>query len=142
MNDSFQFLTSEDRHLFESKAERRIYAADESILAEGSTEQAIFLIRRGTVRVERDHLGSGVPFARLEAGEVFGEMSFLENTGASASVVADERVEVDVIDGPHVQALLVSVPGLATRFYQSLAVALSARLRQTSYLACPPMCWG
>lgn len=140
--NSFQFLTDDDRRLFENRAERRTYDPDEPILEEGSTLQAIFVVRRGAVRVERDHLGSGVPFARLEEGEVFGEMSFLENAGASASVVADDRVEVDVIDGAHVQALLVSVPGLATRFYQSLAVALSARLRQTSYLACPPMCWG
>jgi hypothetical protein len=59
-------------------------------------------------------------------------MSFLENTGASASVIADEAVEVSVIDEIRVRSLLESVPGFAIRFYKTLAVNLAHRLREAS----------
>src|SRR5262249_55308529 len=76
-----RFLTKDDFRLLHECAERRRYAPDEVILEEASRQRAIFVIRSGTVRVERDHLGRGVPFAILDDGEMFGEMSFLEENG-------------------------------------------------------------
>jgi len=46
--------------------------------------------------------------------------------------VADEPAEMEVIAGDHVEALLVSVPGFATRFYMSVAATLVRRLRATA----------
>jgi len=90
-------------------------------VAEGFRREAIFVLQKGFVRVERAHLGRGIAIARRGPGDIFGEMSFLEGGGASASVVADEDVEVAIIEGARLNSLLVSVPGLATGFYQSLA---------------------
>ncbi|MFH0822240.1 MAG: cyclic nucleotide-binding domain-containing protein [Pseudomonadota bacterium] len=129
-----QFLTAEDLRLFVEKAVGHHFASDELILEEGSRRQAIFMVRKGMVRIERSHLGQGVAYAHLGPGEVFGEMSFLENTGASASVYADDEVDVDVVEGAQANALMMSVPGFATRFYQSLAITLAHRLRKTSML--------
>ena len=72
--------------------------------------------------------------AYLEEGELFGEMSFLENEGASYEVVADVPSQIDVIDREHVYKLLADVPGFAGRFFQSLAALLSRRLRRTNAL--------
>jgi len=132
LEGTFRFLTEEDEPLLLEKAERVSYQKGDVLLPEGSHRQAIFLLRRGEVRIERGYLGRGIEFARLGAGEVFGEMSFLEMTGASASVVANEEVDVDVIEGQQMAALLASVPGFATRFYLSVAVGLSQRLREAS----------
>jgi CRP-like cAMP-binding protein len=132
MQLTLRFLTSDDQRLLEDRAERLTYRADEVIIAEGSRQAALYLVRRGRVRVERPDLGGTLQLTTLGAGEVFGEMAFVEDRVASASVVADGEVEVDVIDGSFVQALLYSVPGFAARFFQSLAVTLSARLRGTS----------
>lgn len=134
MDNAFRFLTGDDeRHLAE-KAVSSKYDAGAVILEEGSRRKAIFRIRSGKVRVERAHLGRGIGFARLGAGEMFGEMSFLESVGASASIIAEEPTEIDVIDGALIGALLESVPGFAARFYHSLAALLSQRLRETSSL--------
>src|SRR5262249_9450853 len=87
----------------------------------------------GYVRVERkDGREQGVAVARLGPGQVFGEMSFLEEAGASASVIADDVVEVDVVEGGHVQSLLTSDPGFSARFYHSLAGSMAHRLRRTT----------
>ena len=139
MNRSFSLLTGDDQRLMLEKADHLVYQPGDTILTEGESRQALFIVERGFVRVEREHMGYRVPFARLGEGEVFGEMSFLESLGASASVAADGPVEVLLVEGIALNALLASVPGFATRFYQSLAVALSARLRSTSFTVCPPM---
>ena len=68
------------------------------------------------------------------SGAVFGEMSFLQGKEASASVIAVDQVEVRMMHFVHVNGLLNSVPGLATRFYQTLAMTLAQRLQKASEL--------
>jgi extracellular factor (EF) 3-hydroxypalmitic acid methyl ester biosynthesis protein len=136
--EMLQFLTAEDRRLLLEQARHLLFARGEVILAEGSRTQAIFLVLRGFVRVERSHLGQGIAIARRGPG-VFGDISFVDGGAVSASVIADvDDVEVAVIDGALINSLLMSVPGLATRFYQSLAMTLSERLRDLT-ASLPPL---
>ncbi|MBT3536571.1 MAG: cyclic nucleotide-binding domain-containing protein [Rhodospirillaceae bacterium] len=132
MDTVFEFLTADDRALFMEKGEIQQFKKDDVILEEGDRRRRLFVILSGSCRVERGHLGKGIVIASLGMNEFFGDMSFLEGNGASAFVIADEAVEVLIISSDTINALLFSVPGLATRFYQSLAVNLSARLRETS----------
>ena len=135
---ALRFITDEDHRLLLERAQHMSFGRGEVIIAEGSRRQAIYLLQQGFVRVERAHLGQGIAVARRGPGEVFGEMAFVEGDSASASVIADEDVQVAVIDGADIQALLASVPGLATRFYQSLALTLSQRLRELT-VSLPPL---
>lgn len=138
MEGFLQYLSGDDERLLLEKASEASVAAHEVLLEEGSRRQALFLLRAGTVRVERAHLGQDVAIARLGPGAIFGEMSFLESGPASASVVAETPVRVAVVDGRNVQSLIGSLPGFGTRFYQSLAVMLSGRLRDAAALL-PPL---
>lgn len=139
MQNTLRFLTGDDHRLLLEQAESRVYDRNEVILEEGTQHAALFIVRQGSARIERAHFGRGVAFGRLGAGDIFGESTFLDASPAGASVIADdEQVAVDVVDGQLVQSLLVSVPGLAPRFYQSLAVMLAQRLRETSALL-PPL---
>ena len=133
---TFKFLTDDDLKLLDQKAESHRYMKDEIVIEEGSRRQALFLIREGKVRVVHNNSNSGqvVPYAILGPGDVIGEMSFLENTGASASVYASTDVVADIYEGYYINALMNSVPGFAARFYQSLAIALAHRVRETSKL--------
>lgn len=71
--------------------------------------------------------------AALGPDDVCGEIAFLQQGKATAAVIAsDEEVEVDEVEGHELRALLVAFPGLASRFYLSLAVILAQRLRETS----------
>ncbi len=129
---ALEHLTDADWALLRDRARRRTFSRGETILRQDDAHLALFVIHRGFARVERNEQGSGIAISSLGPGEIFGEMSFLEGTGASASVVADDAVEVDMIDGSAVQSLLVSDPGLSARFYRSLALSLSSRLRRAS----------
>lgn len=66
--------------------------------------------------------------ARLWPGEVFGEISFLTNAGASVSAIADEDTQVRVLDRDHVYTSIARSPTFGMPFYQSLAVQLASRL--------------
>jgi extracellular factor (EF) 3-hydroxypalmitic acid methyl ester biosynthesis protein len=139
MDKVFRFLTRQDTELMLEKAERLHYSRNQVILEEGSRKQAIYIIRKGLVRIERSHLGQGIAIAHRREGDLLGEVSFLDENTASASVIAEEDVEVDVIRGQDVYCLLSSVPGFSSRFYQSLSFILSQRLREASSLLPPLM---
>ncbi len=134
MDSKLKYLTSEDYQILWSKAQVVTYKQHEVILKEGRLSQAIYLVRKGTVRVESAAIGRDVAIAFLSSGEVFGEISFLEGLPTSSGVFAQEDVEVGVLNQQDLDALLTATPGLSDRFYQSLAHNLSSRLHQTSSL--------
>ena len=134
MDSKLKFLTTEDYNLLLEKSTVATYGKNEIILQEGRLCDSIYMVRKGLVRVERAASGKGVAIAFLEPGEIFGEMSFLEGIPTTGAVIAEDEVEVNVFKRTELYSLLASVPGLSTRFYQSLAHNLSGRLRQTSSL--------
>jgi CRP-like cAMP-binding protein len=70
--------------------------------------------------------------ALLEAGEFFGEMSFVDGAPTSARVIADSPTRLRVIDEATVNGLVKKDPGFAGRLYRSIAAILAERLRLTS----------
>lgn len=132
MSDVFHFLTSDDLRLLAEKAKRVVYAPGEIVLSEGHAAKGIYVLRSGRVKVEKRFTQLPHTITTLGPGEVFGEVSFVDSQLASASVVAIEASEADVLEKADVFSLLASVPGLSSRFYQSLALKLAERLRATT----------
>lgn len=132
MSDVFQFLTGDDLRLLAERARHISYGAGDVVLREGSPTPGIFVLRSGRVLIEKRPTGQAQHVATLVPGEVFGEVSFIDNHPASATVIALDACEVDILDKTDVHSLLASVPGLSSRFYQSLAVKLAERLRTTT----------
>ena len=80
--------------------------------------------------------------AQLGAGELFGDMGFIEGLPASASIIAQEPTTVEIIDPEHVRHLIKMDPGFYGRFYQSLAKILSRRLREAIVQSVADFSWG
>lgn len=71
--------------------------------------------------------------ASLGVDDICGDMAFLDKGRATASVIAkDEEVEVDEIHAKELREMFEAFPRLASRFYLSLALLLSQRLKDTS----------
>lgn len=107
------------------------------IIQEGSHQQQIFQLVRGHCRIEKAIYSDGdsSPEMRvlgtMNAGEIFGEISFLDKRGASASVLASsDEVELYGIDGDYINMLFLRQPALAGRFYHYLANQLVKRLKE------------
>jgi extracellular factor (EF) 3-hydroxypalmitic acid methyl ester biosynthesis protein len=133
-------ITRADADLISEIAVNVTYRTNDVILSEGEIRQTIFVIESGTVRAQTNSLESVI--AIMEPGQVFGEISLIDNDGASLSIFADEDCAIAVIDGPKLAALLESVPGLSSRFYRSLALVLVKRLRRLTRQVAPSFSWG
>jgi|SRR5579872_6658766 len=121
-----EHLTPNDWILIVDKSKPKTFAAGETMLEPGKLRGMVYLLVKGKARIE----GEGkIHISQIEAGEICGEMSFLENRLASAWVIADETVEAYGIDWGSLHELFELYPHLASRFYRSLAVNLSRRLR-------------
>jgi len=137
-----RYTSDDDDASLLAGAERRAFADGEVILREGERTHSLFILRSGGARVERSHGEFTVEISRLGQGELFGEMGFVEDFAASASVVADGPCEVDAIEEAHVHRLAERDPAFAGRFYRSVAELLSRRLRATSVDALSEFSWG
>ena len=142
MAEFLKFISDEDEQKLLRDAQHRHCADGDVIVREGERVHALFLLRAGEARVERDHETFSLEISRLHPGELFGEMGFVEEFVASASVVADGACEVDVIDAPRVHAMTAADPVFAVHFYRSIAELLSRRLRATSVQALSEFSWG
>jgi CRP-like cAMP-binding protein len=128
-----QYLTANDWILMQAKATRHSFKLGEAIIREGDGSNNLYIIRKGEASVELAGSGSRAILATLGPEDVCGEIAFLESGKATAAVVAkDEKVEADVISAQDLRDLFNTFPGLASRFYQSLATVLAERLRLTS----------
>jgi CRP-like cAMP-binding protein len=121
-----EHLTPNDWVLIVDKAKPKSFKVGEALIEPGKLRGMVYLLVKGSARIE----GEGkVRISQIGAGEVCGEMSFLENRLASAWVIAEEPVETYGIEWGMLHELFDLFPHLASRFYRSLAVNLSRRLR-------------
>jgi CRP/FNR family cyclic AMP-dependent transcriptional regulator len=95
---------------------------------------SLYFITDGRVRIERADNGEISALAEIGVANIFGEMSFLEKSKISASVIAESHVVVLKIPGVGLQALIAEDVEFGQRFYRSVAVTLSRRLRATNNL--------
>jgi CRP-like cAMP-binding protein len=120
------YLTSNDWALMADKACRMTFREGQTLLHQGQKSNGVYILITGAARVE---IHSKPSLPEIGRGQVCGEMSFLEDSVVSASVVAQQDVEAYYLDRPTLESLFELFPHLASRFYRSLAVNLSRRLR-------------
>ena len=95
------------------------------IIEQGVPVDSVFILIDGQLQV---YSGS-VEIARLLAGEIVGEISFVDSRPPSASVKATVDSQVLAIPKVALRAKLQKDLGFASRFYLSIATFLADRLR-------------
>lgn len=123
-----EFVTPNDWILIKAGAQQLKFRRGEVLIEQGSIGGTMFLLGRGHARIE----SNGSMLARIGPGQICGEIAFLDNGGSSASVIAEEEIEADAINWAELHRIFRMFPHVGSRFYQSLAVMLSRRLRETS----------
>lgn len=107
-------------------ARRRTLAPGATLIRQGEATDDLFILLEGRLAVSVEGLGE---VARLGAGEIIGEMSFVDSLPPAATVTADGDALVLAIDKADMRAELRRNDGFAARFYRALAVFLSDRMR-------------
>ena len=104
--------------------------AGKTLIHEGQALEALYIVLDGLLTVSSRAMG-GQEVARLGAGEMVGEMSFIDARPPSATVTAVENSLLLAIPRRQLAAKLEQDVGFAARFYRALATFLSDRLRGT-----------
>jgi cGMP-dependent protein kinase 2 len=91
------------------------------IIEEGDDSYDVFVIRRGSMVVEREIAGKPVFLSYIPAGSFVGEMSLIEGGRRTASVRAAIRSEVIKLDGDLFRRLMRSYPALVQKLRNDMA---------------------
>ncbi len=122
LNDTdVQWLIKYGKKLFISQ--------DQVLIQEDKAIDALYFVLDGAFAIRPSNRAPSIP--QLEAGEVLGEMSFIEAQSPTATVVAAKDSFVLAIPRERLSKKLTSDSAFAARFYKALAVFLSYRLRDT-----------
>lgn len=104
---------------------RRTYAAGETIVKEGATGTALYVVLRGNVRVER----GGASVGDLRSNDFFGELALIEDEPRSASVIAVDEAECLLFPAWEFRALLEEHPQIAVAIMRALIQRLHRQER-------------
>src|SRR5260370_32036692 len=102
-----KYLTANDWALLRTISRRLVFKPREIIIAINSRPNALFILvnRSAVVEVLR-----GTPIAKLAAGDICGEMAFIESNASSADVVPRPDAQADVLDFPHPTSVFTNHP--------------------------------
>jgi len=90
------------------------YPAKTTIIKQGASDEALFVIYKGKVGVVKSHLVFfSKNIASLGAGEFFGEIALLQNASRSASVSTTEVSDIFVLLAKDFSLMLSKSPELA-----------------------------
>ena len=119
---------------FVAAAESKTVPADHVFFAMGNSNSSLFIIRSGSVKVERLGSAADAPLATLKAGETFGEMSFMDGSRTTATVTATELTKILEFSRAAVDRLLAARPDLGVKLWRNFALDLKHRLVKTNEL--------
>jgi CRP/FNR family transcriptional regulator, cyclic AMP receptor protein len=100
-----------------------------TLIEQGKATDWLYFVLDGTFVV---YSGTTPRIAVLKAGEVLGEISFVDSRPPVASVRAEVESKAGAIPRSALTKKLREDVGFAARFYQSVAVFLADRLRTTT----------
>jgi len=97
------------------------------LVRQGEPSPSLFLVLTGEFLVTVGDTGKVV--AKIERGELIGEISFLDSRPPTATVIAGEDASVLAISRTRLRSKLRTDTGFASRFYLALGIMLAHRLR-------------
>lgn len=99
------------------------FGPGERIFTQGDPGESLYIIKRGRVVLSLDERGGRDtrPFAHLEEGDFFGEMSLLTGEARTASAHADSDGEFLVLEHHHLAPLLEDQPDFMRRISLTIA---------------------
>jgi CRP-like cAMP-binding protein len=124
----FGLLTDADIAWIARTGTRRRVDNGEVLIREGLPVESVIILLQGEFVVTAQAVGE---IARLGAGEIVGEMSFVDSAPPSATIVAVSDGLALFLDKRTMTQKLEADAAFGCRFYRALAVFLADRLRST-----------
>lgn len=130
----FGYLSAEERNLLLERMQPVSFAAGERVIREGDPADSVYFILWGSVNVVIDVSRANRTriIGSLRSGSVFGEMSVIDGSPRSASIVTREATECLVLSRQAFEEICARHPVIAQKLMRYFAQLLSTRLRSAS----------
>jgi CRP-like cAMP-binding protein len=122
----FSEMEEEEVRGFLSSCKQKTYIGGQRIFNQGEPASHFYMLVSGEVSIVVRSHESDTEVARLDPGEIFGEMALLENIPRTASAVT---VEESVLFSIPTKMLASRAPLLAYKVLRNITQQLSAKLR-------------
>lgn len=119
-------LSDQDADWLAASGERLRLGPGGELVAMGQRLDRLFIILEGELQIL---VAGRQEVARVGVGDMIGEMSFVDDSPASASVVAVSAVQVLAIERARISQRMAADTAFAARFYKAIAVFLADRMR-------------
>ncbi len=112
---------------------KHTFAKGTVIFKEGEAGDRCYIITTGAVRISKfiPNIGEEA-LTVLKPGDYFGEMALIDNFPRSAHAIANDDVDVFVINKTELDRLLISDRDLGYKIFWTFTRTLSKRLRETN----------
>ncbi|PKN73323.1 MAG: hypothetical protein CVU50_03245 [Candidatus Cloacimonetes bacterium HGW-Cloacimonetes-3] len=120
------FLDADEIKLLQEVAVSYSFRAEETIIQAGNRSRDIICLEKGSVSIRIEEAdGSTLEVARINEGNLIGEMNFIIPTRRTANVVALTDIEADILPYDKLCTLLKARPELAGKVFAALNLQLS-----------------
>ena len=132
-------LTPADLDALRARGELHGFATGDVVLSQGDNVDALGILQVGNLRVGRSYKQNILAefTGLLGPGNAVGEISFLDNACASATLIADGDVKIVFVARSDVDEMIDADPSFAGRLYLSLFIELAHKLRATNQRVLP-----
>ena len=128
----FRYFTEGERDRIESIGEVKRMAAGSFLIRAGEIDSTLFAVEEGTLEIIGIDHGVQKVFATVAAGDVIGEVSFIDDSPRSVSVRASSETTVRAWDKRTLSEALAFDPQLLAKFAVAMSELLVERLRDVS----------
>ena len=128
----FRYFTEEERRHVESIGELRKIAKDDYLIRAREEDSTLFAVEDGRLDIVVSREGRDALLAAVGAGDVLGEVSFIDDSPRAVSVRAAETSLVRAWDKRTLSEALAFDPQLLAKFSVALCELLVERMRDSA----------
>lgn len=99
----------------------RTYPKDTMIFSESQPGQELYIIQKGSVKITKIVNDNEQLLALLKPGDIFGEMSLLENKPRSASAISHDDTVLMAVNNANFNRMVASQPQIISKLTQLLS---------------------
>lgn len=128
----FRYFTNEERERIESIGELTRVDEGAELIRAGESDSRLFAVEDGHLDIVANRDGRPSVVATVGAGDVLGEISFIDDSPRTVSVRAGETTTVRAWDKRTLSEALAFDPQLLAKFSVAMSELLVERLRDVS----------
>jgi CRP-like cAMP-binding protein len=124
-------------------SEEKKYRRGETVFAEHSTGDEVYIIKKGKVCIELGLKGkpNTATIQRLSVGQIFGELVLVDKRSRSATAICENDCEIITINRDKLDKLFEQDSRLGYTVMRNLAQLLAERLRRTDLMLVASVLW-